>query len=165
MSSSDKNAKITAMTIVPANGSPGNVMPSAMASTAPSAAPDETPSVEPSASGFLSSPCILAPASDSAAPLSATHKTRGRRTVSRMEDGSPSGCGVCVSALRKTASVSASAMLTLPTQTHRHITAAKTAMNSRYCQREKCSGRVFIHPPNCQKGELPFPLGSLNYSP
>ena len=60
MTSSEPNANKIAITIVPANGKPGSVTPKAMAQTAPSDAPDETPSVEPSASGFLSSPCIAA---------------------------------------------------------------------------------------------------------
>lgn len=78
MTSSEPNANKIAITIVPANGKPGSVTPKAMAQTAPSDAPDETPSVEPSASGFLSSPCIAAPARDRAAPVSATHSTRGQ---------------------------------------------------------------------------------------
>ena len=96
MTSSDKNANTIAIPIVPANGRPGSVTPKAMAMTAPSDAPDETPSVEPSASGFLSSPCIAAPARDNAAPVSATHRTRGRR-MGRMDETRPTGVSPPVS--------------------------------------------------------------------
>lgn len=75
----DKKAKSIAITIVPANGRDGMVMPNAIAMTAPSEAPDETPSVEPSASGFFRSPCMAPPHRDKEAPTSATHMTRGSR--------------------------------------------------------------------------------------
>ena len=90
MTRSEANAKMIAVPIVPAKGRLGSVTPKAMAMTAPSDAPDETPSVEPSASGFLRSPCIAAPARDKAVPVSATHKTRGRR-MGRMEETRPVG--------------------------------------------------------------------------
>ncbi len=133
MTSSEPNANKIAITIVPANGKPGSVTPKAMAQTAPSDAPDETPSVEPSASGFLSSPCIAAPARDRAAPVSATHRTRGSR-MGMMDETSPSGSAPPVSFAAKNASVSPSGTRTLPMQTQRHSTASVTTANRRYSQ-------------------------------
>ena len=133
MTSSEPNANKIAITIVPANGKPVSVTPKAMAQTAPSDAPDETPSVEPSASGFLSSPCIAAPARDRAAPVSATHSTRGSR-MGMMDETSPSGSAPPVSFAAKNASVSPSGTRTLPMQTQRHSTASVTTANRRYSQ-------------------------------
>ena len=87
----DRKANSTAMTIVPAKGRAGKVMLKAMAMTAPNAAPEETPRVEPSASGFFKRPCMAAPAKANEAPTKATHITRGRRTVRRMEAEYSSG--------------------------------------------------------------------------
>ena len=92
MISRDRKANNIAMTMVPAKGRLGNVMPKAIAITAPKDAPEETPSVEPSANGFFRSPCIAAPAKESAAPTSATHKTRGSRTVSIIVAESSADC-------------------------------------------------------------------------
>lgn len=91
MSSRERKAKRTAVTMVPAKGRAGKVMPKAMAHTAPKAAPEETPSVEPSARGFFKSPCIAAPARERAAPVSAVQSTLGSRTDSRMEALVPAG--------------------------------------------------------------------------
>ena len=76
----EAKANIIDITIVPANGRNGMVISNAIAITAPSEAPDDTPSVEPSARGFLRRPCIAHPQSERAAPTSAAHMTRGRRT-------------------------------------------------------------------------------------
>ena len=131
MISSERNAKMIASTIVPANGSCGSVMPKAIATTAPSDAPLATPSVLPSASGFLSKPCIAPPQSESAAPVSATQSTRGKRTERMIGTEMPSGIGNPQIAFQMTVTVSFSGRLTLPTQTHSAITASVTSENRR----------------------------------
>ena len=81
MASMEPKAKSMAMTMVPAKGRPGKVMPKAMAMTAPRDAPEDTPKVEPSARGFFSRPCMAPPQTESEAPVRATHSTRGSREV------------------------------------------------------------------------------------
>ena len=102
------------------------VTPNASASTAPSDAPDATPSVEPSASGLRKRPCIAAPHSDSAAPISATESTRGTRTLTMMFLLMPAGTSSPRSVRTMAVTVSPSGMDTLPTQTHSSMAAAET---------------------------------------
>src|SRR5665648_294677 len=66
------------------DGKKGISKPIAIVITAPNAPPVDTPKVELSAKGFLNSPCIAVPATESAAPTSADKRTRGMRTFSIM---------------------------------------------------------------------------------
>ena len=75
---------MTAISMLPAKGRLGNVMPNARAMIAPRDAPEDTPMVVPSARGFFKRPCIAAPHTDRDAPTRVTHSTRGRRTVGMM---------------------------------------------------------------------------------
>ncbi|MPM90442.1 hypothetical protein SDC9_137563 [bioreactor metagenome] len=133
MITSERNAKPIASTMVPANGRFGIVMPNAMAITAPSDAPLETPSVLPSASGLRSKPCMAAPQSESAAPVSATHSTRGRRTERMIETAMESGCGRPNTAFQMTVNVSETGMPTLPAETQNRSVATAASENSAIC--------------------------------
>lgn len=115
---SEINANVIAITIVPAKGSEGIVIPNAMAITAPNDAPDDTPSVEPSASGLRSSPCIAPPASESDAPVSATQMTRGNR-IDRIIAGDVivAGMGIPQMEFHIIVIVSRIGTLTLPIET------------------------------------------------
>ena len=114
-----------AMIIVPEKGSPGIVIPKAIAIMAPREAPEDTPRVEPSASGFLRSPCIDAPDKESAAPVSATQKTLGIRTGRRMLSKLPPSV-VFFTAFIMTLKVSLSGIDTLP----RHILSSIAAISN-----------------------------------
>ena len=124
---SDRNANRIAITIVPANGRLGSVIPKTIATAAPREAPVETPIVEPSASGFFKRPCIAAPQTESDAPVRRTHSTLGSRTLRRMLVSDTTGSFSPVMTERipslRIRSVSFNGMLTLPRQMHRKKTA------------------------------------------
>lgn len=141
---SDMNANSIAITIVPANGSEGNDMPNAMAITAPRLAPEDTPSVEPSASGFFKRPCIAAPQSESDAPVSATHSTRGSRTVSIIDAGSSFGMSSPSIARRNISAVLFSGTFTLPKHTQATAVNMAAAANIMYSYTLKPSCVPFI---------------------
>ena len=122
------------MTIVPAKGRDGKLTPKAIAMTAPSDAPDDTPSVEPSARVFLKSPCMAAPASTRAAPVRATHSTRGSRTGTMTERARLFSEGRPFTASQITLKISLAGMLTLPRQRHSKKTAIVTVTMMRYIQ-------------------------------
>ena len=121
-----------AITIGPANERLGMLIPKAIAMTAPSEAPDDTPNVEPSASGLRNKPCMAAPQSESDAPTSATHSTRGRRTEIMIDWEIPAGTGNPNKVLQIAVTVSKTGMVTLPRQTHMIITARVARLNIIY---------------------------------
>ncbi len=118
ISISEAKANISAITIVPASGMLGIDIPKAIASTAPKLAPEDTPKVEPSASGFLSSPCIAAPHIEREMPTNATDSTRGSLTDTITEYAMPSGTGFANIALYIARNTSLMGMFTLPKHTH-----------------------------------------------
>ena len=87
---------------------------------------------------------MAAPHSDSAAPISATLSTRGRRTLRMMFLPMPAGTSSPRSARQITDTVSESGMDTLPTQTHSSIAAISAAVMRIYMPGGKRS--VFIPP-------------------
>ena len=123
----DKKAKSIAMAMVPAMGNPGRVIPSAMESAAPSAAPEDTPMVEPSASGFLSSPCMAAPHRERFAPVSAVQRTRGRRTERMMAAAGSPASDRPHRAAQTIDAVCCRGMRTLPAQTQNSRVSSVTA--------------------------------------
>ena len=130
-------------------------MPSASAVTAPSDAPEDTPSVEPSASGLRRSPCMAAPHRESAAPVSATHSTRGSRTEKRTALGKPPGRGSPQRAFHRAVRVEESGMDTLPTQTHSSIVSSRIRAAASHRRKEE-QGRFIIiaaEPPGKWKKE------------
>jgi len=129
----ETKANIIAITMVPAKGNEGMVMPNAMAIAAPNAAPDDTPNVEPSAKGFLSKPCIAPPQRESDAPVSATQMTRGSRTDKIIDgDAMVSGIGIPQTEFHMMVNVSFSGTLTLPTETQRIKTKNVAPANNTY---------------------------------
>ena len=127
------------MTIVPAKGTPGSVIPRAIASAAPRDAPVETPSVEPSAREFFKRPCMDAPQSASEDPVSKTQRTRGRRTFRMIGTAEESSCACLRIARKRTRTVSFIGMLTLPVHTHNTSVAAVTRAKSPSVSGEKLS--------------------------
>ena len=128
MASMEPKAKSMAMTMVPAKGRPGKVMPKAMAMTAPREAPEDTPKVEPSARGFFNRPCMAPPHTEREAPVRATHSTRGRREVSMMGTAVPAGSSLPATAPTMMRTVLPKGTATLPTDTQStSVTAATRA--------------------------------------
>jgi len=129
----EMKANIIAITIVPAKGKEGMVIPNAMAMAAPNAAPDDTPSVEPSARGFLSNPCIAPPQRESDAPVRATQMTRGNRTNKIIDvDVIVFGIGIPQTEFHIMVIVSFRGTLTLPTETQRIKTKSVAPANNTY---------------------------------
>ena len=62
---------------------PRKDQPKRIEALAPTAAPEETPTTPGSASGLPKTPCIIAPATASAAPTRTVMTTRGKRTCHR----------------------------------------------------------------------------------
>jgi hypothetical protein len=141
----DKKANSIAITIVPANGRDGRVIPKAIAITAPREAPDDTPRVDPSARGFLKRPCIAAPQREIDAPVSATEITRGSLT-DRMIAGEVivSGIGRDNNVFHSIVTVSFRGIFTLPTETQMAKVTIVTKKKSRYSVRRKPS-RLFVN--------------------
>ena len=97
---------------------------------APSEAPDETPRVKDEASGFLSTDCITAPDTESAAPTSQARRTRGSlmsQTMPAWSGGMSVGSGEPEARARRIRAHSAGETYTEPSPAPRRMTRSESA--------------------------------------